>query len=212
MSFWDKIGDFFSGGKNPATGAMKELNQIPGQIKPLYDPYVQQGQQAHSTMSPTLEQMTQDPAAYLEFIMNSYQPSQGYNLRKDEALKAASNSAAAGGVAGTYGDARDQSRITDALLGEDMQQYINNILGINKTGLEGEQNFYNTGFNASNAEASDLANLGGTKATLAFNGQQQKNAGQQALFKAITEAMGGVAGLKTFGGGSVGGDIISKWI
>ena len=97
--------------------------------------------------------------------------------------------------------------MADKLLSEDMQQYLQNALGVYGQGLAGEQGFYNTGFQASQNLADMLAGNLGSQAGLAYQGQQQKNMNQQALVNALMKLLGtaGGAGLGFGMGGPLGG-------
>jgi hypothetical protein len=201
------------GGSNPSDAANPFINQIPGTIKPYMEPYINRGNSAYDVMNPQLTSMAQDPAAYLEQLMGRYQPSKSYNLRRDEALQAAGNTAAAGGMRGSLQDITNSSRITDSLLGDDMQQWLNNVLGIQGTGLKGQQDLYNTGFSASQGLSSDLSNVLGTQGQLAFQGAANQNKRQSDMFSGIGTLLGTGVGAffgGPFGamvGGSIGGSV-----
>jgi hypothetical protein len=205
------LSDLFSGGKNPADAAMPYLNQIPGMAKGYYDPYIQHGNEAYNKLNPQYENMTTDPSAFLEHIMKGYEPSKSYQLRRDETQRAAGNSAAAGGMRGSINDITNQSRLTDSLLGEDMQQWLNNVLGIQKEGMAGEQNFFNTGYDATKSLEGDLSNVLGTQAGLAFQGQANQNQSRSDLLSGIAKALGGIAGFGLPGGGTIGGSLYNKF-
>jgi hypothetical protein len=205
------LSDFFKGGKNPADAAMPYLNQIPGMEKGYYDPYIQQGNQASNTLNPQLQQMGGDPTAFLEKIMKGYEPSKAYQLRRDETQQAAGNSAAAGGMRGSINDITNQARLTDSLLGDDMQQWLNNVLGIQKEGNQGLQHQFDTGYDASKSLSGDLSNVLGTQAGLAFQGQANQNQSHSDLLSGLLKALGGVAGFGLPGGGTIGGNIASRF-
>ena len=184
------LSDFFSGGKNPANAAMPYLNQIPGMEHQAYDPYISRGNEAYNIFNPEFSEMGKDPAAYLEKIMGKYEPSKAYQLSRDEALRAAGNSAAAGGMRGSINDINNQARITDSLLGQDMQNWLNNVLGIQKEGMGGLTHLFDTGFSATQGLTGDLANVLGTQAGLAFQGQANQNQSRADLLKALLGAGG----------------------
>jgi phage-related minor tail protein len=201
------LSDFFKGGKNPADAAMPYLNQIPGMEKQYYDPFINYGKEAANTLTPQFNQMSQDPAAFLESIMSKYQPSRAYQLRNEEALRAAGNTAAAGGLRGSLGDIKNESRISDALLGQDMQEWLNNVLGIQKEGQQGLGHQFDTGFNATQGLTGDLSNVLGTQASLAFQGQANQNKSRSDALSGILQAIGGIAGFGFPNGSTVGGSI-----
>lgn len=205
------LSDFFKGGKNPADAAMPYLNQIPGMEKGYYDPYISRGNQAGDVLTPQFNQMTKDPSAFLEGIMKNYEPSRGFQLKRDEMLKAAGNTAAAGGMRGSLGDISNESRISDVLMGDDMQQWLQNVLGIQKEGTEGLGHQFDNGFDATKGLTGDLSNVLGTQAGLAFQGQTNQNQSRNDLLSGLVKALGGIAGFGLPGGGTIGGSVYNKF-
>ena len=205
------------GSQDPAKAANKELDKIPGMEKGYYDPFIQHGKSSYDVFNPVTSQMTSDPAGFLEKMMQSYAPSRGFNLKKDQMLKAAGNSAAAGGMRGSLGDIENESHITDTLMGDDMQQWLQNVFGIQKEGLNSQQHLYDTGYDASKNLAGDLSNVMGTKGTLGFNSAQQHNKSQSDMMATIMKILGGAAGATMGGpggaaiGSQVGGSIGSSF-
>lgn len=186
-------------GKNPADKAMPYLNQIPGMEKQYLEPYINQGQSQYGNLNNQYGQMGSDPAAFLEQLMGKYQPSQAFQMKNKNALTAAGNTAAAGGYRGTGQDMNDEGQISNTLMNEDMQQWLNNVLGIQGAGLQGQQGLYNTGFNASTGLSGDLANVLGSQASLGFQGQAQKNTNQTDLLKSLLGFAGGAGTLNPAG-------------
>jgi len=205
------LSDFLKGGKNPADAAMPYLNQIPGMEKQYYDPFINYGKEAATTLTPQFNQMSQDPAAFLESIMSKYQPSRTYQLRNEEALRAAGNTAAAGGMRGSLGDIKNASRISDVLLGQDMQEWLNNVLGLQKEGQQGLGHQFDTGFNATQGLTGDLANVLGTQSQLAFQGQANQNKSRSDALSGILQAIGGIAGFGLPNGSTVGGSLLGRF-
>jgi hypothetical protein len=204
--------------KDPSEAAMPFLEKIPGMLQEQYGPYQQQGQDAYGQMNPVLNQMTSDPAAFLESLGKNYQQSPGYNFKRDEMLKAAGNSAASGGMAGSLSDIQNQGRLAEMLAGDDYQQWLQNAMGVQGMGLQGQQGLYNTGFNASSNMAGDLSNVLGSQSSLAFQGQANKNKSQADIAKALMTALGAVGGGIAGGpggamaGAKFGGQIGSQWM
>ena len=197
------LSDFFKGGENPANAAMPYLNQIPGMEKQYYDPFINQGREASNTLTPQFNQKTTNPAEFLEAIMKKYQPSRSYQLRNEEALRTAGNTAAAGGMRGSLGDIKNESRITDVLLGDDMQKWLNNVLGLQDQGEKGLGHEFDTGYDASKSLTGDLSNVLGTQATLGFQGQANQNRSKSDQLSAILQAIGV--------GGSIGGSLLGRF-
>jgi hypothetical protein len=208
MSLWTTL---FGGGGDPAAAAQPYLEQIPGVSHDIYDPYITRGGAAGDVLSEQYGRMAQDPTAFINALMEGYKPSEGYQFQQEQMGRAAANTAAAGGMRGTPQDQLQQQQITQGLLGQDMQQYLSNVLGAQQTGLTGEQGLYGIGFDASKGLGADLTNVLGQQAGLAFQGARER-AAQPGLFGKLTGALGTIAGLPTRGGGSVGGDILRRFI
>lgn len=196
MSLWNKI---FGKPNDPFGAAAPYMNQAIG----TQNPYVAQGQQANDFLNPLYASMGGDPTGYLDKLMQNYEPSKGYQLKRDEALRAAGNSAAAGGMRGTQQDLVNSTQIADRLLGDDMQQWLNNVYGIQGMGLGGQQRIADRGFDAS----TNLANLYGQQGQLAFKGEDWKNRQKQDLTNQFLHLLstGGGALAGGFMGSAAGG-------
>jgi hypothetical protein len=187
------LSQLFHGGKNPAEAASPYLNQIPGVGREAYDPYIQQGKQAGETLGGEYGKML-DPQAFLDKLQGGYKPSEGYQFKHQELERGLGNTAASGGFAGTPMHQQAYGEMTDKLLSGDMQEYLQNALGIYGQGIAGEQGMYDKGFQSSGSLADFLGNNLTQQGGLAFQGQQQQNANQNALFSALAQMLGGAGG------------------
>lgn len=192
----------FGGGKNPADAAKPYLDQIPGVGHQNYDPYINAGRDASSRTKSQYEDLMNDPTGFINKLMEAYKPSEGYQFQKEQLGKEMSNTAAAGGIAGTPLDQQNQAAGIQGLLSQDQQQFLQNALGRFDTGLKGEEGIAGRGFDASK----DLADLlGGSlnqQGGLAFQGQSQQNANKSSLISALMKALGMAGG--AFLGGPAG--------
>ena len=184
---------------SPRSAAMPYFQKAEG----LYDPYVQQGQQAYGQLNPIYSQMASDPGAYLDSLMKGYAPSESYKQKFGQMSQAAANTAAAGGMRGSLSDIQNQAGLAQSLMGEDMQQWLQNVMGMQGAGLQGLGHFYDTGYDATN----NLSNIYGTEGQLAYRDQADKNAKRAQMIKALTSMLGTGAGLAIAGpmGGAFGG-------
>lgn len=198
--------DFLFGGGdygNPADAGMGYLNRIPAEVGKYYQPFISSGQQAEQITNPIYGQMSQNPQDFLNSIMRGYNPSEGYRFKERELGDALRNTAAAGGFVGTPYHQQQQGELTSGLLSQDMQQFLNNILGIQGTGLQGQENRIGRGYNAAtgygNILGSNLAQQGG----LAMQGAASQQANQMARDNARTQFFGNLlgTGARMFGGG-----------
>ena len=196
------LSSIFGGSKsNPANAAMPYLNQIPGMANQNLGPWQTQGQEAQKNNQTQYNNMSNNPSDFLAELRASYSPSAGYKFREDQARKAAEGAAAAGGRTSTTANQAAQIKLVNDLMGEDEGAYLDRLLGITSAGLQGNENIANRGFGA----AGDLTNIMGSnlgaQGSLAYKGQENKNASNNALFKMLAQLA--AAGI----GGAVGGPV-----
>jgi hypothetical protein len=199
-------------GKNPADAAMPYYNQIQSMGREQYNPYIQQGQQAGNASQGTYSQMAQDPMAFYNEIVGGYTPSKGYQYRADQARKTSRGAAASGGFAGTDRHRADETALIDSILSQGQNEYVNNILGIQGAGLQGQELGANRGFLANNALTDLLGGSLDAQGQLAYKGQANKNASKQELWKLLGQlggaavgSLGGPAG--AVAGANIGGSL-----
>lgn len=220
------LSDLFGGGhkndsnQNPMNSANQFLNQIPGIGHAYYDPYIGMGFDAAGRNKGQYENMMNDPTGFINKLMESYKPSEGYNFQKNLLTKEMGNTAAAGGIAGTPLDQMNQAEGVQGLLSKDMQQFLSNSLGVYNRGLTGEEGIASRGFDSSKSLADLLGGSLNQQGGLAFQNAQQnqsnKNGMLQALAKALGMGVGAFAGAP-FGlpgilaGGSAGGSLGSNF-
>jgi hypothetical protein len=195
-------------GTNPAEKAQPYFNQIPQVAQQAYNPYIQQGQQAEQGLPNYYQELTHNPMDYYNRILEGYKPSKGYDLQSQQMMRAAEGAAASGGFLGTPADQADRAALIQSLLGNDMQQYIQNIRGIQGEGAQGLQAYGNRGYgatqNLANLETNNLASQG----TLAYQGQANKNNQLQQLISALLGGGADILGSPAGGGASLGSKLL----
>ncbi len=205
--------------KNPMMEANQYLNKIPGVAHEGYDPYVNAGLDASGKTKDVYENLMNDPTAFINQLMKGYQPSEGYQFQKGELTKELGNAAAAGGVAGTPYDVMNQGKGIQGLLSGDMQQFLQNALGLFRTGLSGEENIAGRGYNATGQLTDTLGNALNQQGGLAFQNAQQQNADARTdkknLWSMFGKALGAGGGFLlggpagAYAGAQLGGKITS---
>lgn len=188
------LSEALNGGQSAVNKAQNYLNQIPNTGRQYNLPYIQGGQQAGDILTTQYGNMASDPQEFINSIMRNYKPSEGYQFQKGELEKEAGNAAAAGGIAGTPYHQQQQAQLVQQLLSTDMQNWLNNVLGVQRTGLQGEQNLFNTGYDASGRQSDLETNALNQQAGLAYQGQSQKNNAHNQLIQAIIKALPSILG------------------
>ena len=187
-------------GKDPGREANKQLDNIPGVVSDHMQGYADQGRTAGEVVNAETSDMMNDPAAFMDALMKHYKPSEGYKYKQDMMGQAAGNSAAAGGQRGGTAEQSQQQQITQGLLGEDMQGWLNNIMGVHTQGMQGQENTANRGYDADKNITDTLTNMFGTKATADYNSASRPTRFQQGADMAAKTA-GAFMGMPTSGGG-----------
>lgn len=202
------LSEWFHGGKSPSDAASKYTNQIPKTIEKYGKGAFERGERAGSALEDALSKYL-NPQDYYNEIMSGYMPSEAYKFKQARMSDAAANTAAAGGMRGTAADQLKQQELTQSLLSSDMQDYLKNILGIESTGLQGEEDLYGKGTDVGRGMSSDLANYLNQMGDMAYREQMQKNQAPWDALKGIGGIIGGIAGLPT---GWLSGSGSSSWL
>lgn len=183
--------------EDPMKDANRYLEQIPGVGKQYYNPYIDQGRRAGSLLESEYGKLLK-PTSFIDDIMKNYNMSKGAMYKRDQLGRGIGATAAAGGYAGTPEHQLEYGEMADKLMSDDMQQYLQNALGVYGTGLSGEQGFYGKGFEASDRLAELIAGMLSSQAGGAFQSANQTNASRDAFLNNIIKAF-------SQGGGSMGG-------
>lgn len=194
--------------QNPARAARPYLEKIPGIGEQYYSPYVNRGEEANQQAGDIYKRLSMDPQAFLNQIMQGYKPSEGYKFKSEQGQKAALGAARAGGYLGSDYDELKRAELANQLASQDMQQYIDNILGLQGAGLSGLQHQGDTGFQASSGLADYLGNAYGNRAQLEASGRQYQNQARGNMFGNMLQtglsAAGMAAGAPGAGGQAAG--------
>lgn len=198
--------------KDPTKAAQPYLDKAESATRAGYDPYIQRGQQAGDVLGGQYDSMVNDPAAFVNHLMESYKPSSQYQYKSNQLSNELSNTARAGGVAGTPRHQQQQAELLDSLMGNDIQQWYNNLMGVYDQGLKGYQGWDTQGYDASTGEAGDLSNIYGSQATLAYKGAEQHNSKHNDLMQGLMRLFGTGAGALVGGipGAAIGGSLFGQ--
>lgn len=185
---------------NPADAAMPYLQQVPGTITPYYQPYINSGNQALSTLMQQYNTLLTNPGAIMSLAGSGYQQSPGYQYEYNQGMNAANSAAAAGGMLGTPYEQQDAAAMATNLANQDYYQYLNSALGLYGQGLSGEEGVNKMGYGASNELASALGTNLNNEAGLAYAGQASMNKENADFWNSIIAGIAGLgsAGLKAW--------------
>ena len=195
------LSNAFGSSKNPANAGMKYLDQIPGTMSPYFQPYITQGQESGNLLNEQYKQLTTNPGDFFAKLSQGYKESPGYQFRLRQALNAGENASAAGGMLGTPRDQQQQMGLANDIASQDYNDYMKNILGMFGLGQQGQQEQQRQGFGASTQFGENLASNLGSKAQLAYNGQQAQNQARGQNWANLINA--GSSAMGAFGSGGM---------
>lgn len=160
---------------NPATQAGQTIGQIPNQMSPYFQPYINAGNNALPQLQSQYGSLLNDPGGVMNKIGGSYQQSPGLSFAIKQALQASKNAAASGGMAGSPQHELQNMGIASNLASNDYNQWLSNALNLYQGGLSGNQNLYNTGFAGSSTMADAIKDALARQAELQYKGQAAEN-------------------------------------
>ena len=180
--------------QNPADSAMPYMNNIPGLVKPIYDPYMNAGQNSLSTLMGQYGSLVNDPNKIMTMLSSGYKQSPGYQFQMNQGMNAANNAAAAGGMIGTPAHQNDSASIASNLANKDFMDYLQGMMGLYGQGLGGLGDINKMGYGASNEYGNTLANNEINKANMAYLGQSNQNQSNSNMFNNLLSAGGSLLG------------------
>jgi hypothetical protein len=183
--------------KDPFEDANKYMEQIPGIGRQYYNPYINSGSRAGSMLEDQYGKLMK-PTSFIDDIMKNFKMSEGAKYQKDTLGRDINATAAAGGFAGTPEHQQEYGEMSDKIMSGDMQQYLQNALGVYGMGLTGEQDMYGKGYDASSRLADMIAGTLGSQATGVFQSDNQTNTSRDAFLNTLIKAL-------SQGAGSMGG-------
>lgn len=199
MAFWDNFKNsplnpgYMFERDDPSADANKYLSQIPNVGKQYYNPYIEEGKGAGNLLKGEYGKLMM-PTSFIDDLMKNYSLSKGAQYERNELGRGIGATAAAGGFAGTPEHQKSYADMADKIMSRDMQQYLQNALGVYGMGLSGQQDIYNKGYNASSSLADMIGGTLGSQAGLGFKAASDRNADRQAFFNAIAKALSTGAG------------------
>jgi hypothetical protein len=203
----------FNQGKNPATQANNTLGQIPGQMKPYYQPYMDAGKGAMSDLQNQYKDLLSGNTQ--NQLGQNFKEGPGYQYALKEAMNAQGNASARGGMLGTPQDQAEAARVGEGLAGQEYDKYMQNQMGLYGQGLTGEQGINQMGYDANTSYGNMLGSVLGQQSANQFAGQAGQNTARSQgignLFSGLGMAAGSMLGGPAGGAaGKMGMDFIKK--
>jgi len=141
---------FYTGGQQSSSHAMaKALEQSKQRAMSYMQPYYKAGTEGLGAYQQGINQMA-DPSAFYEKVMGNYDVSNAAQFRLAKVMDQLKNEAYAGGMQGSGALRQGEIDYANDEIGADMQQYLQNIMGIFGNYLGGQNTLANYGYGAGN--------------------------------------------------------------
>lgn len=181
FSFLSGLGQFGSGmrggSEKPFDAAGQQYKDWTNKAATLNSPYYNAGTGAIPDYQNWLTGQ-KDPAQFINNLMGNYNESDyAHNLQND-AMNAGTNFGSASGLTGSSALAQQMQQNAGKISSQDMNQWLQNALGINTQYGQGQKNLVDMGQNATNSLTNLYSNTGNNMANAAYGsaaGKRQDN-------------------------------------
>lgn len=176
--------------KNPANEANQYISQIPGQVSPYFQPYIDAGKRSIPSLEEQYNQLLTNPSDKLNQFGQGYQQSPGFQFALQQALGSVNGRAAAAGMAGSPQNNQQDMEVATQLGNQDYYNYLNHVTDLYGKGLSGEQGLYSGGQGSSTNMANSIAQTLAQQGNLAFQGQRQQNQNNNDFWGSLANIAG----------------------
>jgi hypothetical protein len=191
------LGQFFSGlfGNSgaPYQAGMNQLQQYLQQMQNMQNPWIQNGQQAMGNYNNMLGNMS-NPSQFINNLMQNYQQSPNATFQMAQGQRAANNAASASGQLGSTPFAQQSQQMAQGISSQDMNQWLQNALGVNNQALQGYGNEMQMGQNATNNLMNEVGQYGQSMAQGAYGQQAGQNQDQNNIIGGLLSMFQGALG------------------
>jgi hypothetical protein len=169
------LGGMFGNSGSPYSAAMDQYMQWANKAQGVQNPFLQAGTGAIGNYQNWLTGM-QDPTKFINNIMGQYQESPYAKYQQQQAMRMANNMGSATGMTGSTPLQLQAQQNASNISSQDMNNWLQNVLGINTQYGAGQGNLMNMGANSANALTGLYQNMGANMGQMAYGqGAAQNN-------------------------------------
>lgn len=191
---FDSLGSLFGGAmgmmNDPYKDAMKQFQKYANKSAGYQNPFFNMGKDSIGDYQDWLGGM-KDPSEFLNNLMGNYQQSEGSKYLQDQAMKAATNAASASGLSGSTPFQMQAQQNASGIASQDMNNWLQNALGINNQYGQGLWGNIGAGQNAANNLSNIFGNLGNNMGGAKFGQGQLRNDNMSDMFSGLLGLLGG---------------------
>jgi len=162
-------------------------------------PYYQAGQRGIGGLEDWLKGM-QDPSGFINQLMGGYQESPWAKFQKEEGQRGITNAASASGLIGSTPYMQEGQRYAQGISSQDMQQWLDRVLGANTQYGAGQAGLAGMGQGAANQLGNIYGTMGQGAGEAAFGRERGRQLDRAGLWGGLGNLAGGLGQLGMFGG------------
>ncbi len=173
------LGNLFNDPRSPYAEAQKAYGPWMDKAGEAYNPFYKGGVDALGKYQGALDRMS-NPSDFINNLMGNYKESDWAKYMQDYANKAGINAASASGLVGSTPYLQQAQQNAAGIASKDMQEWLQNVLGVNREYLGGQADIFGKGFGAAQGMANIFGQRGANEAQLAYDKEragQDRNAG-----------------------------------
>lgn len=168
------LSGLFGNSGEPYNQAMNQYEKYGNKAEAAQNPFYSAGTGAIPDYQKWLKGM-QDPSGFINNLMGQYQESPYAKYMQNQSIRAGQNAASAGGLTGSTPFAQQLQQNAGNIASGDMNQWLQNVLGVNTQYGQGQQNLMQGGQNAANMLTQLYGNMGNQMGEAAFGKQRGEN-------------------------------------
>lgn len=170
------FGGLFGNSGTPYDKAMDQYKEWGEKARQTQQPFLDAGHGAIGDYQEWL-QGQKDPSGFINNLMGQYQESAYSQYLQRQSLRAGQNAASASGLSGSTPLFQQMQQNSGNIASQDMNQWLQNVLGINTQYGQGQNNLMTGGQNAANSLTNMYGDMGKSMAEQAYNKEQSKQNG-----------------------------------
>lgn len=182
--FSQLLSGIFGNSGAPFQAGMDQLQKYYGQAQGYQNPFYNAGTQAIPQYQNWVNTM-KDPSSFINNLMGHYQESPWAQYQQQQAQRANTNMASASGLIGSTPWQLQGQQNAQNISSQDMNQWLQNVLGINTQYGAGLGNQVGIGQNAANNISNMLTQLANSMAQGAYGEQAGENQDQSNIVGGI---------------------------
>jgi len=183
------LGGLFGDSGKPYEQAMDQYMQFGNKAQQFQNPFLQAGTGAIPQYQQWLSGM-QNPSGFINNLMGKYQESPWARYQQQQAIRAGQNAGSASGLTGSTPMAQFMQQNARNISSQDMNQWLQNVLGINNQYGAGLGGLIQGGQTSANALTNLMSHLGDIMGEQAYN----KSAASQNDWWNMLGGLGQMAG------------------